>query len=301
MIYTVTLNPSIDYVLRLNSFKAGAVNRAFDGEYYVGGKGINVSRVLSQLGLESTALGFVGGFTGDEIENRIRDNRITPEFIRLSTEISRINVKIRGVNETEINSQGPRVSGAELEQLMKKIDEISDGDTLILSGSAPRLTENDVYTRILERIRGKRVRVAVDAEKDLLLPTLKFRPFLIKPNRSELSGIFSVGINTAEDVEKYAKKLQEMGAKNVLVSLGDEGAVLMDEFGNKHTADALKGEAVSTVGAGDSMVAGFIAGYEIERSYSYALKLGSACGSATAFSSGLAEKEKINELLKTIN
>ena len=301
MIYTVTLNPSIDYVVRLDSLVTGITNRTTSEEYYFGGKGINVSCVLAELDLESTAFGFVAGFTGDAIEKGIRNDKIITDFIRLEKGISRINIKIKAGEETEINCQGPHIEESELLRLLNKVDRIKDGDTLVIAGNVPNTMPDDVYERILERIKGKKVRIVVDATKKLLLNSLKYKPFLIKPNRQELSEIFETEISTEADIEKYAKELQKMGAQNVLISLGGDGAMLIDEFGEKHKQGVLKEKVVNTVGSGDSMVAGFIAGYEKEHNYPYALKLGSACGNATAFLSGLATKEKINELLKKFN
>lgn len=301
MIYTVTLNPSIDYVVRLESLVTGITNRTTSEEYYFGGKGINVSCVLAELDLESTAFGFVAGFTGDAIEKGIRNDKIITDFIKLEKGISRINIKIKAGEETEINCQGPHIEESELERLLNKVDRIKDGDTLVIAGNVPNTMPDDVYERILERIKGKKVRIVVDATKKLLLNSLKYKPFLIKPNRQELSEIFETEVSTEADIEKYAKELQKMGAQNVLISLGGDGALLIDEFGEKHKQGVLKEKVVNTVGSGDSMVAGFIAGYEKEHSYPYALKLGSACGNATAFLSGLATKEKINELLKKFN
>lgn len=301
MIYTVTLNPSIDYVVRLESLVTGITNRTTSEEYYFGGKGINVSCVLAELDLESTAFGFVAGFTGDAIEKGIRNDKIITDFIRLEKGISRINVKIKADDETEINCQGPHIEESELERLLNKVDRINDGDTIVIAGNVPNTMPDDVYERILERIKGKNVRIVVDATKKLLLNSLKYKPFLIKPNRQELSEIFETEISTEADIEKYAKELQKMGAQNVLISLGGDGAMLIDEFGEKHKQGVLKEKVINTVGSGDSMVAGFIAGYEKEHSYPYALKLGSACGNATAFLSGLATREKINELLKKFN
>ncbi len=298
MIYTVTLNPSIDYIVRLDSLKTGITNRTTSEEYYFGGKGINVSCVLAELSLESTAFGFVAGFTGEAIEKGIRNDKIITDFIKLKSGISRINVKIKAGEETEINCQGPKIEKGELERLLCKIDRITDGDTLVLAGNVPNTMPDNAYEIILERIKNKDVRIVVDATKQLLLNSLKYKPFLIKPNRQELSEIFDVEINSESDVEKYANKLRQSGAKNVLISLGKDGAMLIDEFGKKHTSGVLKEKVINTVGSGDSMVAGFIAGYEKEHSYSYALKLGSVCGNATAFLSGLATKEKIAELLE---
>ncbi len=298
MIYTVTLNPSIDYIVRLDHLTTGITNRTTSEEYYYGGKGINVSLVLAELGLDSTAYGFVAGFTGKAIENGIRNDHIITDFIKLRHGISRINIKIKAGEETEINGQGPHIDETELERLLQKIDRIADGDTLVLAGSIPNTMPDDVYERMMERIKRKKVRIVVDATKQLLVNSLKYKPFLIKPNRQELSEIFNVPINNENDIERYAKELQKMGAQNVLISLGGEGAMLIDEFGIKHKAGVLKEKVLNTVGSGDSMVAGFVAGYVKEQDYAYALKLGSVCGNATAFLPGLATREKINELLQ---
>ena len=296
MIYTVTLNPSIDYIVRLDKLVTGITNRTTEEEYYYGGKGINVSLVLAELDLDSTAYGFVAGFTGKAIENGIRNDHIITDFIKLKEGISRINVKIKAGEETEINCQGPHIDERELERLLQKIDRIASDDTLILAGSIPKTMPDDVYERMMERIRY--VRIVVDATKKLLVNSLKYKPFLIKPNRQELSEIFGVEVKTEEDIVHYAKELQKMGARNVLISLGGDGAMLIDEEGNKHKAGVLKEKVLNTVGSGDSMVAGFVAGYEKTGDYAYALKLGSVCGNATAFLPGLATKEKINELLE---
>lgn len=297
MIYTVTLNPSIDYIVHLDRLDTGITNRTTSEEYYCGGKGINVSCVLAELDLDSTAFGFIAGFTGDAIEKGIRNDKIVTDFIRLENGNSRINIKIKADEETEINCQGPYINSNELERLLNKIDRITSGDTIVIAGNIPNTMPDDVYEKILERIKDKDVRIIVDATKALLLNSLKYKPFLIKPNRQELSEIFEAEIKSEDDIKKYAKKLQAMGAKNVLISLGQDGAMLIDEFGNRHKAGVIKEKVINTVGSGDSMVAGFIAGYEKTGDYQYALKLGSVCGNATAFLSGLATKEKINELL----
>jgi len=297
VIYTVTLNPSIDYVVRLDKLVNGITNRTKSEEYYYGGKGINVSCVLAELDVDSTAYGFVAGFTGEAIEKGIRNDRIITDFIKLKHGISRINIKIKAGEETEINCQGPHIEDRELERLLQKIDRIANNDTLIIAGSVPNTIPDDIYEKMLDRIKQKNVRIIVDATKKLLVNSLKYKPFLIKPNRQELSEIFDVEIKTESDIESYAKELQKMGSKNVLISLGGEGALLIDEFGKKHKVGVLKEPVVNTVGSGDSMVAGFVAGYEKTQDYSYALKLGSVCGNATAFLPGLATKEKINELL----
>ena len=297
MIYTVTLSPSIDYVVRLSSMRFNVTNRTDSEEFYFGGKGINVSVILSELDLDSTALGFIAGFTGDAIANGIRNPRIKTDFIRLEEGFSRINIKLKAGGETEVNGQGPDIPAWALKQLMEKLDEIRDGDVLVLAGSIPKTLPDDVYERMLDRVKDKKIMIVVDATKQLLVNSLKSRPFLIKPNRQELSEIFHAEVETADDVEKYARKLQEMGARNVLVSLGRHGAFLLDENGERHTAGVLKQTVLNTVGSGDSMVAGFIAGYIKTGDYAYALKLGSACGNATAFSPGLATRAKIDELI----
>ena len=297
MIYTVTLNPSIDYVVHLDRLVDGITNRTSGEEYYFGGKGINVSHVLAELDLDSTALGFVAGFTGEAIEKGTARERIKTDFIHLKSGVSRINVKIKSETETEINGQGPHIDDEALEQLMLKTDAIADGDTLIISGSIPKTMPDDVYERILERLKGRSIRIVVDATKKLLVNSLKYRPFMIKPNRQEISEIFGVEVNDEETTLTYARELKRMGATNVLVSLGGDGAMLLDEFGKVHRESALKGRVLNTVGSGDSMVAGFVAGYIRTNDYAYALRLGSACGNATAFLDGLATREKIAELM----
>ena len=297
MIYTVTLNPSIDYVVHVDKLIGGITNRTSSEEYYFGGKGINVSHVLAELDLDNTALGFVAGFTGEAIEKGTSHPRIKTDFIHLKEGVSRINVKIKSDEETEINGQGPHIDDEALEAFMKKTDGISDGDTLILSGSIPKTMPDDVYERILERLKDRNVRIVVDATKKLLVNALKYRPFLIKPNRQEISELFGVKVEDEETTLFYARRLQEMGAKNVLVSLGGDGAMLLDETGRVHKAAAAKGRVLNTVGSGDSMVAGFVAGCMLKNDYAYALRLGTACGGATAFLPGLATRKKIDELM----
>ena len=300
MIYTLTLNPSIDYVVHLEKFVSGITNRTTDEEYYIGGKGINVSCILAQLGIESTALGFCAGFTGDAIEKGLRDQNIRSEFIRLKSGVSRINIKMKADKESEINAQGPHISEEELNELLAKTDKITDGDTIVLAGSIPKTVADDTYEIILRRLEGKQVRIVVDATKKLLLNCLKYRPFLIKPNRQELSEIFNTDAGSEQETERCAKELMKLGARNVIVSLGGEGAILFAEDDNTYRTGTVKEKVLNTVGSGDSMVAGFIAGYEQTGDYGYALKLGTACGNATAFSPGLATKEKIDEIMKKL-
>ena len=296
MIYTVTLSPSIDYIVRMSNMRSNTTNRTDSEEFYFGGKGINVSQVLAELDLDSTAFGFVAGFTGEAIEKGLRHNRIRTDFIHLNEGFTRINIKIKAGGETEINGQGPNIPDAALEQLMQKLDQIKDGDTLVLAGSIPKTCPDDIYERMLERVKDKKIMIAVDATRKLLVNSLSMRPFLIKPNRLELSEIFHKEVETEDDVKKYAGKLQEMGARNVIVSLGRKGAFLLDETGATHSCGVLKQPVINTVGAGDSMVAGFIAGYLKTGDYGYALKLGSACGNATSFLPGLATRAKIDEV-----
>lgn len=299
MVYTVTFNPAIDYVVHTGEMKLGATNRSEREEMYFGGKGINVSIVLRELGIQSKALGFTAGFTGEAIEKGLADMGIDTDFVRLNSGNSRINVKIKSAEETELNGQGPDIDDKAIAELFEKLDRLSDGDTLILAGSIPSSLPSDIYQRILERLSGKKIKAVVDATKDLLLNVLKYKPFLIKPNNHELSEMFGVTLNSDEEIEKYARKLQEMGAVNVLISMAGDGAMLIDEFGKTHRCGVCRGTVKNSVGAGDSMVAGFTAGV-ISGDYEYALKLGTAAGGATAFSDGLATREKITELVKTL-
>lgn len=299
MVYTVTFNPAVDYIVHTKELIPGATNRSDSEEIYFGGKGINVSIVLSELGVKSKALGFAAGFTGEAIEKGVAEKGIDAEFVHLKEGFSRINVKIKSGEETELNGQGPNITDEAIAELFAKLDEIQDGDTLVLAGSIPSSLPADIYERILERLSGKKIRAVVDATKDLLLNVLKYRPFLIKPNNFELGEIFGAEMKSTEDIVKYAGKLKEMGARNVLVSMAGDGAVLLDENGQTHVCGVCRGRVKNSVGAGDSMVAGFIAGCE-KGDYEYALKLGTASGGATAFSEGLAEKEKIFELLEQL-
>lgn len=299
MVYTVTFNPAIDYVVHIKDIHLGETNHSDSEKIYFGGKGINVSVVLKELGVNSKALGFTAGFTGEAIENGLADLGIDTDFVRLKTGNSRINVKLKSAEETEINGQGPHIDDESVTLLFQKLDALTDGDTLILAGSIPSSLPTDIYEKILERLKGKKIRVIVDATKDLLLNVLKFKPFLVKPNNHELGDMFGVTLKTDEEIEKYARKLQDMGAVNVLISMAGDGSMLIDETGKMHRAGVCKGKVKNSVGAGDSMVAGFTAG--IQRvDYEYALKLATAAGGATAFSDGLATKDKITELFNTL-
>lgn len=302
MIYTVTFNPAVDYVVRAEEMLLGNVNRAAGEEIFFGGKGINVSVVLNELGVKSKALGFVAGFTGEAIEKGVAAKGIETDFIRLENGFSRINVKIKSGEgfrtETELNGQGPIIDEKALNALYEKLEGLAEGDFLVLAGSIPKSLPEDVYEKILARLQNKKIKAVVDASKDLLLNVLKYKPFLVKPNNFELGEMFGAALKTVPEIEKYGKKLQEMGARNVLVSMAGDGALLLDESGKTHICGVCKGTVKNSVGAGDSMVAGFIAG--LERGYEYALKLGTAAGGATAFSEGLAEKALIDELMKQL-
>lgn len=299
MIYTVTFNPAIDYVVHIDKMTAGQTNRSDAEEVYCGGKGINVSIVLAELGLKSKALGFVAGFTGTAIEDGVIQKGVETDFIRLEHGCSRINVKIKSEAETEINGRGPDIPESALNCLYGKLDALENGDTLVLAGSIPGSLPSDVYEKILARVSEKKLRTVVDATKALLLNVLKYEPFLVKPNNHELGEMFGTVLKSTDEVVEYAKKLKNMGAANVLVSMAGDGAVLVDEHAAVHKCGVCRGKVRNSVGAGDSMVAGFIAGSE-KGDYEYALKLGTAAGGATAFSDGLAKKDLIFELMKQL-
>lgn len=298
MIYTVTFNPALDYAVCLETFKEGELNRSTSEYITFGGKGINVSVVLNNLKVENTALGFLAGFTGKELEEALKEKGIKTEFIYLKSGLTRINVKIKGQSETEINASGPDIDKSSLDQLYAKLDTLKKGDFLILSGSIPKALPQDIYSTILKRLEGKGMEFIVDAEKELLLETLAFKPFLIKPNLAELEEIANKKLNCQEEIISAAMVLKEKGAKNVLVSLGKDGALLIDEKGGNHRSEAPFGTLVNSVGAGDSMVAGFLKGYLDSKDYETALNFGVAAGSATAFSKTLGTYDEIIKLLK---
>lgn len=300
MIYTVTFNPALDYVIRMEKLDLGMVNRSSAEAIFYGGKGINVSTVLNNIGVESVALGFVAGFTGQEIEEGVKALGVTTDFIHLPEGLSRINVKIKAEQETEINGQGPQIKMEQVEGLFEQLERLKEGDCLVLAGTIPASLPSDIYEQIMERLQGRDIHIVVDATKDLLLNVLKYHPFLIKPNNHELGEMFHTVLQSDEEIIAYAKKLQDMGARNVLVSMAGDGAILVTETDEVHKIGVPKGTVVNSVGAGDSMVAGFIASYFREHDYLKALKFGTATGSATAFSEGLAPKEKVEELLKTL-
>lgn len=297
MIYTVTFNPALDYIVHMDFFLTGEVNRTTQEEIYYGGKGINVSTILTNLGVPNKALGFIAGFTGDAIERGVRELNIQTDFIRLPAGFSRINVKIKAGAETEINGQGPEIRPEDIDALVEKLDHLVKGDILVLAGSIPKTLPENIYEKILGRLQDREILFVVDATKDLLLNVLKYKPFLIKPNNKELGEMFGKTLRTDEEIILYANKLRELGARNVLVSMAGDGAILVTEQGGCHKMGVPNGRVINSVGAGDSMVAGFLAGFIESGNYETALKIGTAAGSATAFSLGLATKEEIINVL----
>lgn len=300
MIYTVTFNPSLDYIVTVPHFTSGMVNRTSEEKIFPGGKGINVSMVLKNLGLENTALGFYAGFTGNELERLIREKGICADFIPVKEGMTRINVKMRSDEESEINGQGPAISEADIKMLYEKLDHLSDGDVLVMAGSIPDVMPQTIYMDIMKYLADKDLKIVVDATRDLLVNVLQYHPFLIKPNNHELGEIFGVNLSTKESVVPYAKKLQEKGARNVLISMAGEGAVLVSEDKSVFMAEAPKGTLINGVGAGDSMVAGFLAGWMKSHDYKEAFRMGVACGSASAFSEYLADSEMIEKVYNQV-
>ena len=299
MIYTVTFNPSLDYIVNVPGFTCGRVNRTREEKIFPGGKGINVSMVLKNLGYENTALGFYAGFTGNELQRLVEEKGICADFIPVAEGMSRINVKIRGDEESEINGQGPAILNDDIEKLYEKLEKLRDGDILVMAGSIPDVMPQTIYMDIMKYLADRKLKIVVDATKDLLVNVLQYHPFLIKPNNHELGEIFGVTFKERSEVIPYAKKLQKMGAKNVLISMAGDGAVLVAEDGNVYESEAPKGKVVNSVGAGDSMVAGFLAGYLQSGSYQDAFHMGVCTGSASAFSEELATKAEVEQLLKS--
>ncbi|WP_110954520.1 1-phosphofructokinase [Anaerosinus massiliensis] len=300
MIYTVTFNPSLDYIVKLDTFTPGAVNRTKTEMIYCGGKGINVSIVLKNLGFTSKALGFIAGFTGQEVKKRLQQLGCESDFIELDQGLSRINVKIKAEAESEINGQGPFIDAIALQALFTKLDHLSAGDILVLAGSIPSTLPNDIYEKIMAKLMKKDVHIIVDATCSLLLNVLKYKPFLIKPNHHELGEMFGVTLNNDEEIITYAKKLQDLGAQNVLISMAGDGAILLTNKQDVYKSQAPKGKVINSVGAGDSMVAGFLAGYLDSGDLQKAFKMGIATGSASAFSEELATKAEVEKLFNAL-
>lgn len=300
MIYTVTFNPSLDYVVNVEDFKLGMINRTVSERMSAGGKGINVSIVLHNLGIESVALGFVAGFTGKEIEKEVKSYGCKSDFIYIEEGNSRINIKLKSNEESEINGQGPIISKNALDQLFSQLDLLKDEDILVLAGSIPNTLPADIYEKILKKLKNKKVKVVVDATKELLCNVLKYHPFLIKPNYHELGEIFGVVLNSKEQIILYARKLQELGARNILVSMDKDGAILLSEEDKVYYLKSPEGQVLDSVGAGDSMVAGFLTGYLETGNLIESLKMGIATGSASAFSIYLATKEEVTSLYKML-
>ena len=300
MIYTVTFNPSIDYIVSMNGFEIGKTNRTTKEQMLAGGKGINVSTVLSNLGIENVTLGFIAGFTGLELKSMVQKQGLVADFIELEQGITRINVKMKDYDGTEINGMGPVISSEAVEQLKVQLRKLQGGDVVVLAGSIPASMSSEIYRDLMEELAPKGIEFVVDATKNLLLNVLEFHPFLIKPNNYELGEIFGIELLQREEVVPYAKKLQEMGARNVLVSMAGEGAVLVSESGEVFMSPAPKGTLVNAVGAGDSMVAGFLAGWTESHDYGHAFRMGLAAGSASAFSELLATRAEIETVYKNI-
>lgn len=300
MIYTVTFNPSLDYIVSVDDFKLGLTNRTSSELMLPGGKGINVSIVLKNLGIQSTALGFMAGFTGKEIARRLEEEGVASDFIQIEEGISRINLKLKSIDGTEINGSGPKIPKVKVEELMKRLNAMKEGDVLFLAGSIPASMPDDIYSRIMKELKDKGIMIVVDATRDLLMNVLEYRPFLIKPNNHELGEIFEVTLKTREDVIPYGRKLQEKGARNVLISMAGEGAVLVAEDGQVFEKPAPKGTLVNGVGAGDSMVAGFMAGWMEKQDHEYAFHIGISAGSASAFSENLATREEIQAVYEQV-
>lgn len=300
MIYTVTFNPSLDYVVQMDHLTPGEINRTTVENVYPGGKGVNVSVILSNLGIKSQVLGFKAGFTGENLEKMLEEFGCDTDMIPLESGLTRINVKINAGEETEINGQGPFIGETAIEELYKKLDTLKEGDILVLAGSIPATLPEDIYERIMERLQGRGIHFAVDATKDLLLNVLKYQPFLIKPNNHELGDMFGRKLDTEEEIIDHAKKLQKMGAENVLISMAGDGAILVTQKGSIHKSRPPKGKVVNSVGAGDSMVAGFLTGWLNAGDYEEAFRLGIAAGSASAFCSWLASREEIETLFKEL-
>ena len=297
MIFTVTFNPSLDYIVRVDEMRLGTINRTNYEQLLPGGKGINVSIVLGNLGHPSRALGFSAGVTGVALEKLLADAGVDADLVHVKEGFTRINAKVKAVEETELNGQGPRIAPEDVDALFSKLDVLGQDDTLVISGSVPNTLPSDMYEQVMERLAGRGVRIVVDAERDLLTRVLPYRPFLVKPNNHELGDIFDVTLKTRDEVVPYARRMQEMGAQNVLVSMAGEGGVLVAADGQVYQSPAAKGTVVNSVGAGDSCVAGFLAGLMETGSYQTAFRMGLAAGSASAFSDHLATRPEVEDLM----
>ena len=300
MIYTITFNPAIDYIVSVENYKSGIVNRAASEKVLAGGKGINVSTVLKNLGHDNTALGFTAGFTGDEIRRILDTMGVKTDFIHLDTGMTRINVKLKCSEETEVNGIGPEISDRALNELYAKLDKLKNGDILVLAGSIPSSLPESVYCEIMARLKDKDLKIIVDATRDLLVNVLEYKPFLIKPNNHELGEIFGKELKTDTEIIQCAKQLQDKGARNVLVSMAGDGAIMLTEDGEVIKSMPPKGKVVNSTGAGDSMVAGFVAGYLESGSFKTAFLMGLSAGSASAFSENLATGNEVRALYETI-
>lgn len=298
MIYTLTLSPALDYVVHVDNLSCDDINRSKSEEIYFGGKGINVSVILSRLGHENKALGFIGGFTGDKLEELLKNEGISSDFTRIEKGETRINVKIRTDKEIDINAGGPQITENDINSLFEKLENVENGDYLVIAGSVPKTLPCDIYEKIMKHLSEKEINFIVDTSGKLLLSTLRFRPFLIKPNHHELGEIFGIKAESDEEIINCAEEMQKLGARNILVSRAEKGALLLDENGEIHKSQNADGTLINSVGCGDSMVAGFLAGYLEKQDYEYSLRLGTACGNATAYSKGLGKREEIERMMR---
>ena len=301
MIYTITFNPSLDYVLKVPELSLGKINRSENEKIYIGGKGSNVSRILNTLGMKSIPLGFIAGFTGKELKSKLIDSGIEPEFIEVREGNTRINIKIKGKMETAINANGPNINDYSIALLLKQIDDLDSNDIVVLAGYVPSTIDSSIYALICKKLYDKNIPFVVDTSSKHLIDSLKYNPFLIKPNKEELEECLGIKVLSIDDLRKGIKRLQELGALNVLVSLGEDGAMLIDDEGNEYGLSAPDINVVNTVGAGDSMLAGFMYGFLKNRDYKEALIYGVACGTATAQCDDLATIDKIELMLDKLN
>ena len=305
MIYTITFNPALDYITQVENFRIGEINRTKMETILPGGKGLNVSIVLKNLEIENTALGFIAGFTGEELIKKLEAKGVKTDFVKVENGFTRINIKISSesrekVKETALNGIGPQITSKDIEELFDKLDKVTTEDVVVLSGSVPKNINKSIYKEICKKLKEKGITFVVDSTQELLMSVLEYKPFLIKPNKEELEETLNCKISTKEELINAAKELKKLGAQNILVSLGKDGALLLTKEDKVLVSKAPKGNIVNTVGSGDSMVAGFLAGYHKTKDYEYALKTGVAAGSASAFSIELATKKDVELLLKQL-